>query len=175
MGAMVKRDRNHPSIIIWSFCNEAGCEGSQEQGGPAFREIAYHFDGSRELPRYRWHLGCILLKMPQRYLAGRPRAGQHVHVQRPALVRAACQSRLFSPDNHHHAGCSHRRCCVFSDTIDVQGFSHQNRAKIDSCHKAMPDKPIFESECCSCNTMRGENTGIESSDGGSNAVRSPRL
>ena len=80
MGAMVKRDRNHPSIIIWSFCNEAGCEGSQEQGGPAFREIAYHFDGSRELPRYRWHLGCILLKMPQRYLAGRPRAGQHVHI-----------------------------------------------------------------------------------------------
>ena len=61
MGAMVKRDRNHPSIIIWSFCNEAGCEGSQEQGGPAFREIAYHFDGSRELPRYRWHLGCILV------------------------------------------------------------------------------------------------------------------
>jgi len=60
---------------------------------------------------------------------------------------------------------------LLSDTIDVQGFSHQNRAKIDSCHKAMPDKPIFESECCSCNTMRGENTGIESSDGGSNAVQ----
>ena len=33
MGAMVKRDRNHPSVVIWSFCNEAGCEGSHETGG----------------------------------------------------------------------------------------------------------------------------------------------
>ena len=34
MGALVKRDRNHPSVVIWSFCNEAGCEGSHEIGGP---------------------------------------------------------------------------------------------------------------------------------------------
>jgi hypothetical protein len=26
MGALVKRDRNHPSVVIWSFCNEGGCE-----------------------------------------------------------------------------------------------------------------------------------------------------
>jgi hypothetical protein len=25
MGAMVKRDRNHASVVIWSFCNEGGC------------------------------------------------------------------------------------------------------------------------------------------------------
>ena len=47
MGALVKRDRNHPSITILSFCNEAGCEGNREAGGPSFREITYELDGSR--------------------------------------------------------------------------------------------------------------------------------
>ena len=32
MGTLVKRDRNHPSVVIWSFCNEGGCEGNREQG-----------------------------------------------------------------------------------------------------------------------------------------------
>jgi len=47
MGALVKRDRNHPSVVIWSFCNENGCEGSHEQGGPAFQAIAQAYDGTR--------------------------------------------------------------------------------------------------------------------------------
>jgi hypothetical protein len=47
MGSLVKRDRNHPAVIIWSFCNEDGCEGSHEVGGPRFKEISYHFDGTR--------------------------------------------------------------------------------------------------------------------------------
>jgi len=90
MGSMVKRDRNHPSIIIWSFCNEAGCEGALEAGGPRFREITYAMDGSR-----------------------------------PVLAN------MFTFND------------LLSKTIDVQGFSHQSRGKLDSCHKAMPDKPIF--------------------------------
>lgn len=47
MGALVKRDRNHPSVVIWSFCNEGGCEGTHEAGGPLFQEVTYKYDGTR--------------------------------------------------------------------------------------------------------------------------------
>ena len=110
MGAMVKRDRNHPAVVIWSFCNEAGCEGAHETGGPAFREIAYRFDGSRPTLANMFTFGDLL-----------------------------------------------------SNTIDVQGFSHQTRDKLSACHAKLPFKPIYMSECCSCNTMRDEDVGCETS------------
>ena len=49
-GDMVKRDRNHPSVMIWSFCNEVGCQLSEdieEKVGLEFREISYHYDSFR--------------------------------------------------------------------------------------------------------------------------------
>ena len=50
---------------------------------------------------------------------------------------------------------------LLSNTIDVQGFSHQSRDKLEACHAALPHKPIYMSECCSCNTMRDEDEGCE--------------
>lgn len=47
MGILVQRDRNHPSIVMWSFCNEMGCEGLHERGGPAFQKITNEYDGTR--------------------------------------------------------------------------------------------------------------------------------
>ena len=108
MGALVKRDRNHPSVVIWSFCNEGGCEGSRETGGPRFQDIARKYDGTR-----------------------------------------ATLANMFTFND------------LLSHTIDVQGFSHQNRQKAQSCHQALPNKPIFMSECCSCNTMRDQDEGCE--------------
>ena len=108
MAALVKRDRNHPSVVIWSFCNEVGCEGTREAGGPRFQQIAYEYDGSR-----------------------------------PTL------GNMFTFND------------LLSHTIDVQGFSHQSRAKLTACHAKLPDKPIYMSECCSCNTFRDQDEGCE--------------
>lgn len=47
---MVLRDRNHPSIIIWSLCNEGGCmQGNPDGGyvGAAFKKAIFDVDTSR--------------------------------------------------------------------------------------------------------------------------------
>lgn len=47
---MVLRDRNHPSIIIWSLCNELGCTADNPLGGviaAQFKQAIYYADQSR--------------------------------------------------------------------------------------------------------------------------------
>lgn len=46
---------------------------------------------------------------------------------------------------------------LLTNSTDVQGFSHSGFGTISSFHRKYPEKPLFESECCSCNTQRGEN------------------
>jgi hypothetical protein len=46
---MVRRDRNHPSIMAWSFCNEGGCNRGDTEGaiGKEFRDVSYAEDANR--------------------------------------------------------------------------------------------------------------------------------
>ena len=48
MHDMVKRDRNHPSIVVWSFCNEYECQQNDpEYSAKRYRAAAYGVDGTR--------------------------------------------------------------------------------------------------------------------------------
>jgi hypothetical protein len=53
MADLVRRDRSHPSVVIWSFCNEVGC--NNESAAADFRKVTYEFDGTR--PVTQNHLG----------------------------------------------------------------------------------------------------------------------
>ena len=53
MAALVRRDRSHPSVFAWSFCNEGGCKN--ESAAAAFRAVAYANDGTH--PVTQNHLG----------------------------------------------------------------------------------------------------------------------
>ena len=48
MHDMVKRDRHHPSIVIWSYCNEYECLQVSNQTGLAFRAAAKALDPQRD-------------------------------------------------------------------------------------------------------------------------------
>lgn len=45
MADLVKRDRSHPSVIFWSFCNEVGCRN--ESSAKDFRTVAKLWDPTR--------------------------------------------------------------------------------------------------------------------------------
>ena len=60
---MVREHRNHPSIMLWSFCNEGGCSaGSNQTLGAMFNHTAKEWDPSRLVSgnmRGAWGAGTL--------------------------------------------------------------------------------------------------------------------
>ena len=51
LAAMIRRDRNHPSIIMWSLCNEEGLRGKPEGNRlfAAMKEVVHRYDDTRPI------------------------------------------------------------------------------------------------------------------------------
>jgi hypothetical protein len=47
-----------------------------------------------------------------------------------------------------------------SSMLDVMGMSHQTGATFDAWHTAEPEKLVVATECCSCETQRGEDADL---------------
>jgi len=59
--AMVLRDRNHPSVVIWSLCNEGGCQIGNTVGasiGTQFKNVINYADTTRPITANgEWSIG----------------------------------------------------------------------------------------------------------------------
>ena len=59
--AMVLRDRNHPSVVIWSLCNEGGCQIGATTGasiGAQFKNVINYADTTRPITANgEWSIG----------------------------------------------------------------------------------------------------------------------
>ncbi len=65
--SLIRRDRNHPSVFLWSLCNEERAQGT-EKGGKQFaamKEVALKWDRTRPITaamNYGWGGGITLVE-----------------------------------------------------------------------------------------------------------------
>ena len=151
MAALVRRDRNHPSVAMWSFCNEGSCEkptwnsfpkgaGDPQLGAPLFAAVVKAEDGTRPTSANTpgWN-------------------GPY-----PPFIPSDMLTNSIDIQGFSHAGM--RQGDSFGP---LNGSIHQvaNSPALFHNMSQYKAKPIFGSECCCCNTMRDEDVGCESSNG----------
>ena len=121
MADLVQRDRNHPSVIFWSFCNEPGCnfpnKTAPTEPTQSFKYQVERYDGTRAVTG-NMCVGWGDCPTLDSYISD---TGLNMSLQ-----------------------------------LDVQGFSHVSDSTFKAYHARWPAKPLVGSECCSCETQRGE-------------------
>jgi hypothetical protein len=127
MEQLVRRDRNHPSVVIWSACNEVECwvESNANITGKLMREAAKKWDTTRPFSA----------NLNQVQLGG---GGSGGHPLLPGPLNATLE--------------------YLAGYLDVEGFSHGTILEPGAAiiHQANPTKAVVSSECCSCQSQRGE-------------------
>ena len=106
--ALILRDRNHPSVIWWSLCNEQGCQNSPDSSQPFAAEFAAQvkeqielLDSTRVNPtacKHSFSLGCVPHNRWRCVLARHSRADQRLRTgHRRCFGRAGNQLQLQDP------------------------------------------------------------------------------
>eukprot|EP00040_Diaphanoeca_grandis_P013279 m.67174 g.67174 ORF g.67174 m.67174 type:complete len:1048 (+) comp23774_c0_seq1:77-3220(+) len=130
MAKMVSTHRNHPSVVVYSLCNEGECEmGTNTSANP-------------------------------------PGPGDHYIHNRTIYGLFRNQTKRLDPYRNVTGNMwAEWGPGTLTDFLDVQGISHPNPEWIEAIRSLEVQKPLIASECCSCESQRGENTGTVAPDG----------
>jgi len=118
MAKMVIEHRNHPSVVVWAFCNEGECDTGYNRTTHQATKNATLYGEFRTQTK---------LLDPYRPVSGNMWAE-------------------WGPG-------------TLTDFLDVQGISHPNAQWIASIRALKVQRPLIASECCSCQSQRGEDVG----------------
>jgi len=78
----------------------------------------------------------------------------------PQAIHAVDKSRAITGNQAWNGKNAVAPNTPIADMYDVMGMSHQQTAKLDIWHAGEPNKLVVMTECCSCETQRGEDADL---------------